>query len=268
MEIAYPGDFVAVRPHGRLGDLKCDGYQASTGTVFQCYGPKSMRIAELTTKMEEDFHGAVEHWGAQMTSWVFVHNDHHGLPAPALQLLNAFSKEGDAVSTGHWALEELRTVVMALPVDKLEILFGAVPGYGLMVQVDNEDIDLVIKAVQRIDPGSNPPLRAPSAEKLEANELSAAVATLLTAGRIGEPAVDAFLAGYPDPGLGEAVAEAFRNKYQMLKSQGLSPDGVFDSLFSFAGGDIGGAKRQAAVLSVLSYFFERCDIFEEPVLVS
>lgn len=268
MELAYPGDFVAVRPHGSIGDLKCDGYQASTATVFQCYGPKNMKIADLAAKMDEDFHGAVEHWGAQMKSWVFVHNDHHGLPAPALQLLNAFAKEVDGVSTGHWALEELRAIVMALSVDKLEALFGAVPGYGLMAQVDNEDIDLVIKAVQRIDPGPTPPLRAPSAEKLEANELSAAVATLLTAGRISEPSVDAFLASYPDPGLGEAVGEAFRNKYQALKSQGLSPDEVFDSLFSFAGGDAGGAKRQAAVLAVLSYFFERCDIFEEPVPVS
>ncbi len=82
MELAYPGDFVAVRPHGNLGDLKCDGYRMGTGTLFQCYGPKGMELAKLTAKMDEDFHGAVKHWGKQMKSWVFVHNDEDGLPAP------------------------------------------------------------------------------------------------------------------------------------------------------------------------------------------
>jgi hypothetical protein len=268
MEFGYSGDFVAVRPHGKLGDLKCDGYLASAGTIFQCYAPKGMEIKKLTSKMDEDFHGAVKHWGAQMKSWVFVHNDPQGLPAPALLLLNSFAVEVDGLSTGHWALEELRNIVMALPVEKLELLFGAAPVSSLMIQVDNEDIDFVIKAVQRINPGPNPPLRAPSAGKLEANDLSTSVAALLTAGRISEPAVDAFLASYPDPGLGEAVAEAFRNKYRELKSEAVSPDEVFDGLLSFAGGDTGGAKRQAAALAVLSYFFERCDIFEEPVLAS
>lgn len=265
MELAFTGDFVAVRPHGNIGDLKCDGFLSSTGTVFQCYGPKGMKLSDLTSKMDEDFHGAVEHWGAQLKTWVFVHNDPDGLPAPALRLLNAFDQEFAGVRTGHWTFGELQQIVMSIPPEKLETLFGAAPRLDQIVQIDNDDIDFVIRAVQRTDPGPNPPLRAPSAAKLAANGLSPAVSALLTAGRIGEAVVENFLDHYHDPTLGETVAEAFRQKYQTLKLQGLSSDAVFDSLFTYSGGSAGGAKRQAAVLAVLSYFFERCDIFEEPV---
>ena len=40
MSHAFPGDFEPVRPYGPQGDLKCDGFRRSDGTVFQCYGPR------------------------------------------------------------------------------------------------------------------------------------------------------------------------------------------------------------------------------------
>jgi hypothetical protein len=60
---AFPGDFEPVRPYGPRGDLKCDGYRASDGTVFQSYAPDATRLAELLLKIDEDFAGAVSHWG-------------------------------------------------------------------------------------------------------------------------------------------------------------------------------------------------------------
>jgi hypothetical protein len=43
----------------------------------------------------------------------------------------------------------------------------------------------------------------------------------------------------------------------------MSPDEIFTELQTFAGGMDGVPSQQAAVLSVMSYFFERCDIFED-----
>jgi hypothetical protein len=48
-----------------------------------------------------------------------------------------------------------------------------------------------------------------------------------------------------------------------LKSVGLGPDEIFGELQAFAGGMDREPSRQAAVLAVLSYFFESCDIFED-----
>jgi hypothetical protein len=59
---AFPGDFQPVRPYGPRGDLKCDGFRASDGTVFQSYAPDSMELPDLLAKIDDDFLGAVAHW--------------------------------------------------------------------------------------------------------------------------------------------------------------------------------------------------------------
>ncbi len=79
-----------------------------------------------------------------------------------------------------------------------------------------------------------------------------------------------------DPGVAEVRAvrerlaaecgndlQEFRRRYAQLQGSGRSPDQIFGHLQQYAGtgGDPG---RQAAALAVLSYFFERCDIFEDP----
>jgi len=40
MQKADPG-FVMIKPMGKVGDWKADGYSTTTGTVYQCYAPKT-----------------------------------------------------------------------------------------------------------------------------------------------------------------------------------------------------------------------------------
>jgi hypothetical protein len=58
MEAAHPGDFERVRAYGKKGDLKCDGFLRSQGTVFQVYAPRQMKEAALLKKIATDFEGA------------------------------------------------------------------------------------------------------------------------------------------------------------------------------------------------------------------
>ena len=62
MSHGYAGNFEPVRPYGSQGDLKCDGFRSSDGTVFQCYAPDSTKISEFLAKIDTDFHGALAHW--------------------------------------------------------------------------------------------------------------------------------------------------------------------------------------------------------------
>lgn len=87
MAHGFVGDFEPVRPYGPNGDLKCDGYRPSDGTVFQSYAPDTTKLAELLGKIDQDFRGAMAHWGDKMRRWEFVHNDVRGLPAAAINLL-------------------------------------------------------------------------------------------------------------------------------------------------------------------------------------
>ena len=43
MAHGFSEDFQPVRPYGSKGDMKCDGFRQSDGTVFQCYAPESTR---------------------------------------------------------------------------------------------------------------------------------------------------------------------------------------------------------------------------------
>lgn len=59
----------------------------------------------------------------------------------------------------------------------------------------------------------------------------------------------------------------FRNgqEYEKLRELEPEPDMIFYKLELFTGGqDKGTPIYEAAVLAVLAYFFEQCDIFEQP----
>ncbi len=267
MAHAFSGDFQPVRPYGPKGDLKCDGFRPSDGTVFQCYAPDAMNLMPLLGKIDEDFNGAVAHWGTKMKRWVFVHNDHRGLPAEAVRKLADLGEAYTNVVLDVCAEAELRSIVMSLTLHQLEDLFGAVPSNRALERLDFEALRPVLLAIQRQEPDAEPSLTAPSEAKLERNALSQDAAGLLCQGRRREQLVESFFSSWPDPGLGEEIAQAFRVRYQALKLIGLSPDDVFGELQAFAGGMTGEPARQGAVLAVLSYFFERCDIFEDAIRI-
>ncbi|HSI82919.1 MAG TPA: ABC-three component system protein, partial [Candidatus Methylacidiphilales bacterium] len=111
----------------------------------------------------------------------------------------------------------------------------------------------------------NPQVRPVPMGKIEANALSESVATLLKNGMSKAPLVESFFAQWYDENLGETVANAFRAEYQRLRSGSITPNKIFSELQCWAGGSsLGTPEHQMAVLTVLAYFFERCDIFEEP----
>lgn len=260
---AHVGNFQKVRPYGNRGDLKCDGYLKSNGTVFQCYGPDVIKLSELLSKMDKDFLGAITHWGSKMKTWTFVHNDERGLPADAIQKLADFESSYPAINIDTVSYAELFHLVMELDIIKLEDLFGYSPNFGALVALDFAALKPVITSIQKRQPYLDAPVRAPSESKISANALSSDAAELLVHGRRREELVEDFFAKWPNPDLGDQIAEGFRNHYQALKAVALSPDEIFAELQIFAGGMNGEPARQSAVLAVMSYYFERCDIFED-----
>jgi ABC-3C protein len=77
--------------------------------------------------------------------------------------------------------------------------------------------------------------------------------------------VKRFFAEWHDPQLGDRIARAFRSKYEELRTANILGDEAFFALWRFAGG---GSKEslnhEAAVLAVLAFLFEECEIFEAP----
>lgn len=260
---AFGSDFEAVRPYGNQGDLKCDGRRRGTGTIFQCYAPDQMNAAKFNTKIDQDFRGAHLHWGNNMTKWVLVHNDGRGLPPSSIQFLDRLRQDHPDAKIEVWTEPQLQELAAGLPLAAQQAVFGFAPSKTGMETLMLDDIKPVIDALQQTDPvPGEEPLTPPSVDKLARNSLSTDAADLLRVGRRKERLVETWFNRTPNVDMGERIAEAFRGRYAELKGTGRSADKIFTHLQQYAGTG-GEPAQQNAALAVLSYFFERCDIFED-----
>jgi hypothetical protein len=261
---AHGADFEEVRPYGKQGDLKCDGRLVSIGAIFQVYAPYLMKDSELNAKIKEDFEGAILHWDGWLKTWIFVHNDARGLPPGVTQYLDALRTRNPKVKIEVWSEPELLSLLRRMDLASHQLMFGYAPSLAVVDRLAMQDLVPIIEALSRAEPSvTDPPLTPPSLQKLERNSLSSDAAVLLQMGRRKSDLVRTFFARGSRPDLGEHIAQAFREHYQTLKSLGLSADSIFRSLQEYAGGN-GDPQRQGAALAVVTYFFDACDIFEDP----
>ena len=264
MERRYRADFQKVIPYGPRGDLKCDGYHGSLKRVYQVYAPDKMNERDAIKKIETDFNGAVQHWKEKLQAWVFVHNQWRGIPAGALQtLLGIDGKNGIGVM--RWCEPELSDEFFGLNTDDQEFILGPAPSELTVRRVQLPDLVPVIGAIAQQDSPPPEEIREVPAGKLEANALSENVRLLLIIGARKSKLVSKLFASWHDPELGDRIARAFRSRYEELRSQSAAADEIFHELWKFAGGGTQqGIEKEAAVLAVLAFLFEECEIFEAP----
>ncbi len=264
MGSAYKADFMACRPWGNQGDRKNDGFLKSERRLFQVYAPNEIEASKAVAKITEDFEGAKVHWGKHFDKWTFVHNATDGLPPHVQKLLLDFESENAGITLEPWGLEELRLVFRRVSSEDRTVWLGAAPTDETKAALGFKDIQLVLESLAGRAAPSNTPVKDVPPGKIEANDLSENVAVLLKGGMTKASLVSAFLDTWHDETLGERLAVAFRAEYRRLKGT-MHPNQIFAALQTWVGGDrILTPEHQMAVLTVLAYYFETCDIFEEP----
>ena len=264
MGLAYKADFMACRPWGNQGDRKNDGFLKSERRLFQVYGPNEMKATKAIAKITEDFEGAKVHWRKHFDKWSFVHNATGGLPPHVQTVLLDFEKANAGIILEPWGLEELRLVFRRLSPEDLASWFGHAPTEETKARLGFKDLQVVLESLAGRATPSGATVKAVPPGKIEANDLSESVATLIKSGMTKAPLVSDFLNAWHDETLGERLAVAFRTEYERLRGSN-QPNRIFSELQAWvSGGQRGTAEREMAVLTVLAYYFERCDIFEEP----
>lgn len=262
---AFGSDFERIRAYGRIGDWKCDGRQFSTGRIFQCYAPETQDDKKIITKMDKDFAGALNKWPVFMQAWIFVHNDSRGVPPTVANHMDKMRKANPSIQFEIWEQERLFRLFQKLNDDAKLELFGPVPTETDVNNLALPDLKPVIDELQRQEPDPTDPAPIPpSAKKLQKNELSRDAVDILQTGRRKVALVDKYFQKTSVVELGERIAEAFRARYSELVSDGRAPDAIFRNLQTFAGAMDGEPKQQAAAMAVMAYFFDSCDIFEDP----
>lgn len=264
MEAVHGSDFIRVRPAGRAGDRKCDGYLQRTDTVFQVYAPISVRIREWLAKIDGDFNGARSQW-KQMRAWTFVHNQHDGLPPDVTQAILLVKNANSSLTIEQWPPTRLLELSQYLTEERLIRLFGHPPREEDMRTLDRSDIAAVVAglAMEAASwrPGSDLPVVDP--RKLDYNELSETPRRLITAGIAQSSMVGGYFDNHPDPNLRDRIAMQMKLEWQRIQAAA-TPDDAFDHLFDHVASHASGSRGLTSSLALFAYLFEACDIFENP----
>ncbi len=128
------------------------------------------------------------------------------------------------------------------------------------------ELEIVTKAIAQNCPPENKDLTlTPPVAKILKNGLTGRSQLLITMGLSKAREVREFVehVSQVDSDFPERLKAGFVAEYDRLKTGGVAGDLLFESLRAFAGGSAQNFSRQAAGLVVLSYLFERCEIFEK-----
>jgi hypothetical protein len=263
MEKCHPCDFQRLCPWGNAGDRKNDGYLRSKRTLFQVYAPNEMTAAEAIAKIHEDFQGALLYWQKYFDNWVFVHNSRKGLGPQITEKLNELASFHESVTVKSWGFEELRQNVFTLNEADLASLLGPAPSHRDMLDVRYSNVQEVVSHIARQEPPLLQDIRPVPHDKLKRNHLSTYVQSMLTYGMQKADLVRNFFNDHSNPTYGDEIAAAFKGEYNKYRRLEMDADTIFHKLQAFTGGsERGSPTDEAAVLAVLAYLFEQCDIFE------
>jgi len=270
MAAAHGSDFVRVRPYGSLGDKGCDGYLQSSGSVFACYGAVNGdggKVDYLIGKMAEDYGKALVALPTIMTGWQMVHNLVDGLPTAAILKLDELKSADKAQRQFNFmGLEGFEQRIFSLEPYKIEALLGMVATAHDAQNFQAAELRDLVSAVMRAadaTPINVADIRPVPPDKLAFNGLPGHWRSMIAGGWQNAHFVQEYLDRHPDPMTGETIAQAFRVRYEYLKSQRLEPGAIMSFLYE----DITGMgavppARQVAAQALLAYLFESCDIFE------
>ena len=267
MSKAHPNDFMACRPWGNIGDRKNDGYLPSDRILFQSYAPNELSAAEAIKKINEDFEGAKEHWEKYFDEWTFVHNAPDGRLGPhIIEVLAKLRQDNPQIRIGHCGYQEMLSKFRQLGLHDLESWFGPSLTMEANVNLGYGDLIAVLTHISITSVPTMGEVKDVSRGKIEANLLSQAVADFLKIGMQKSALVAQFFNNWKSPTYGEQIAQAFKSEYVALRDGApqLHPDEIFGRLEAWAGGTvITMPTHKAAVLAVMAYLFDKCEIFED-----
>jgi hypothetical protein len=258
-------DFQRVRPWGNEGDRKNDGFSPGTRRLFQSYAPSTFTMSDLLSKMQDDYDGAISYWADFFDTWIFVHNDIHGLGPSAATKALELDAAHESVCCETWGRERIRQEFAQLTDSDRTALLGPPLTIHDFVDVNVEAIQPVLDhlAISNPVPGEEPRGGVPI-DKVERNLLSDEHGQLLRLGETKMHVVGDYLTRASiRPQYADDVAALFRDKYIEYRDAGRSSDDVLDGLVAWLMAGSTEASRLVPVMTVVAYFFSTCQIFEE-----
>lgn len=265
-------DFVNPDPAGRLGDRKCDGLADAGRIFYACYGSRpepGSTEAAIVAKINSDFDGAVCKWDC-FSEWRFITNARTG-PDVAHTIIKKQAAHGPTsqrpLTVVLWKNDKMwQSLMKALSEDQLDSIFPGAPGaahpdlYDLVPLLDRLNSPIVTFEEEIA------PIREVPPTKMDFNELDLARRAELNAGRTLAPHISYWYDAQGDPDLSDKHGRSFRTIYEEHATNHADSGEIMEAMYESLAGT--GFRRNAAlanaVYGVTAYFFDSCQIFEEP----
>jgi len=277
MQKANP-DFIPIKPQGNIGDRKNDGYDRKNGRYYQVFAPEDIRKSrsEAVKKLKEDFVGLKAYWDKiyRIREYYFVCNDKYkGQFSTIEDDLASIKKEHRLEECGSFLAKHLEDVLFTLPDDIIISIVGFIPDPAKIELLDysilNEVIKHILQHKRQLD--ISQALKAPDFnDKIKFNGLGPRVSALLNNGSYHVGVLQSYFdlnSSFTKQELRDTLNEMYRNA--LMKDWAENSAEVnrsdlvfFDILRSATPNDT--EATQNAALVVMAYFFESCDIFEDP----
>lgn len=261
-------DFQQIKPWGKVGDRKNDGYIKSKGIYYQVYAPEDIRksYSEAVVKLKEDFEGLFGQW-SPINEFYFVVNDKFkGVSADCEIAIQEIRENYKLKKAGILTAKDLENMLFKLSYDQIScILGGMTPDPASIKKLDYSILSDVITYIMKESMNKNiiTDLVLPDwDEKVEYNKLSKNVATLLNNGQLQMHSLEYYLSNNSN-----FLADQLRDKLnEVYRQEKINKSG--DNLFWAMVRRLSPrAERmyQITVITIMAKYFETCDIFEEPM---
>lgn len=271
-------NFEPVKPQGRIGDKKCDGLIKSEGKYYQSYAPQEPDSKEdnAIKKLGADFAGLYKYWNDQVApikEFNFVLNDKYMGAYPTIQPIFAqIEKDHQGVTCRTFLAKDLEDIFINLEDDQIYDIIGTIPDpYTLEVDFSvMYEVVAFLLAKQTSYTLSKYPSDPNFNKKIVFNKLSDSMSSLLKVASWQEGNLMEFFRINSN-----FAKEELRLRFNNLYLEGKSlfaniqdeierSDTIFLHILQHSYSD-SEKRKQDAVLTLMAYYFGKCDIFEEPI---
>lgn len=263
--------FERVKTQGTFGDGGNDGYDKEIGLYYQVYAPErpEAKEAEACAKAVKDFDKLRAFWEeiCPIREYRFAFNDKFLGTKPTLERdLAALKRAKSLESATVFTARHLQNEFEALTLEQMSKVIGYVPDGTGFPGVDECHIsDILTHVLQAPAPvltlGS---LVVPDFDdKLTYNQLDDSIQVALRSASQQIGLVEGYFAvrGSFDK---QRTRNVLNEEYTRLKSTGLGPDETFQQLLLWMLPEEPRMAHQHAGTVILAFFFESCDVFEDP----
>lgn len=275
LERTVPG-FRQIKPQGSKGDRKNDGYVRETGCYWQVYAPErpENKGGVAAAKATDDFLGLKAYWQpiAPVREYYFAHNDRYRGSYPDVEeALARIKSEHELRKCEPFLARHLEDLFMTLLAEDMNAIIGMIPRPGEVGHLEYSAVAEVINELMydtrpvTPDGGIRPPEWD---EKIKFNGLSRQVSAFLETSSYQAGSLEEYFRNN-SRFLREEVRQRIRAAYlDAVQTAGFVPgngsgDAVYFMLLESLAPRSESAVRNAAQV-IISYYFEACDVFEEP----